>query len=989
MSFFNPNTGRQQNYGGFPGAVPPGAGIPPLPPLYSESRRNAGPPIPAENECYQSYLFDGINEVWSLDDVKNGISKKRKHLVHKFSIQSAYFILDAVTKQLRYNLVRYCSPESRLAIVPANSYWNRKFIRHFPGLSIFPNCSDRILNGLIWFMIRNAPASTLTLFPHHGFMLIDDDKLAFAGNLKDPLIPDEILPSGLKNRTVARITECHEILREWQAVFGAHPKLMLLGLIMVSSLLLFFFEGAQLLPDFLLIMRPSSGVNAEQLKAIMCLFDDQYCPIPSLECHEDRARQYLSSIWDATALFSDNSFADESQKIEKMLRFLMKCAADVAEIERMGRNIKAVISQHAIYSARRLSEGKLISVGFEDVTLNADCNQLRRLTKGMEAAVITAVESSPQNVREFFNAASRQLHGCEAKNSLSGNGSERTINMLCATAVFLSKYLSVETLTSKAVEQLLNDINQQSDLIQTSDEAIINEWADVLSSHIRYGDYTVQRKRRGMRVDPTQRIVFVDGNRIEIGAELMGDMVHEMTITNNLRSLINALKANGYLKSTDGDTHPFQSHDINNKPVRLYLYDIDAELLDADVLHILQNIDSAEFWIHFEAAPKHDFVMLLTDGVGKIAGQQIYWQDADNAHVLVTGQSGAGKSYWLCQWAAQCCALGHWVIIMDSSDSFSCEEMCRNLPEPFVNDHVIFRDFETDGIPVDLFHMDRGVKKATRIKTLLGLLTAGIGPLSTSQTNTLRKVLSNLLDLLDESEPIRPDDILALLDEDGATYESLRNRLEPLFEEINGYGMGSGDWGEVLNRGYILVLRTNPSFAAKGNQLFDILFASLHNFKRQHKDMPLDIIVDEAQNQSFSDDSPLRKLLKEGRSSRLSVCIATQDFYGSNTELGSAVGKVGLQVFFRPTNNSRKLVAEELNLRKEEAAALDNMLRGEAIMKGSFYSTGLNRNNPATLRGKVCRFGEVQLSTPHHHNTEVPECQDTAMAGGTEDEKEQ
>ena len=510
----------------------------------------------------------------------------------------------------------------------------------------------------------------------------------------------------------------------------------------------------------------------------------------------------------------------------------------------------------------------------------------------------------------------------------------------------------------------------------------------MLSSHIRNGDYTVLQKRRGMRLPPNQKIVFVDGNRIEIGAELMGDMVHEMTITNNLRSLINALKANDYLKSTDGDTHPFQTHDLDGKSLRLYLYDIDAEILDDDVLHILKNPDSAEFWIRSASVPQHDFILLLTNGAGLIAGQRICWHDVENAHILVTGQSGAGKTFWLCQRAGQCSALGHWSIIFDGNDSFPHEDLCRNLSKRFVDEHFIFHDIESQGIPVNLFWVDRSIRKSTQVNILHGILTAGIGELSTSQSNALKTALRNLIDLLDEDETIRPDDIRAMLDEEGATYESLRSRIEPLFEEIAEYGMKDSGWSDVLSQGTVLVLRTDPSFAAKGNQLFDMIFASLHNFKRLHKETPLDLIVDEAQNQNFAEDSPLRKLLKEGRSSRLSVCIATQDFYGRNTELGSAVGKVGTQVFFRPTQNSKKAVAEELNLRKEEAVALDSMVRGEAIMKGSFYSTRQNRNNPATLRGKVCCFEEKPTSTSNHI-TDEPESQDIPGTGGTDDETKQ
>lgn len=425
-------------------------------------------------------------------------------------------------------------------------------------------------------------------------------------------------------------------------------------------------------------------------------------------------------------------------------------------------------------------------------------------------------------------------------------------------------------------------------------------------------------------------------------------------------SLLIALRQSNLLQATDGHTKPIQVYDINGKSQRLYWYCMDASILDADVLHRLHNIDSEQFWLAPDEVPERDFVPLLRDESGRVAGRIIRQQDAENSHTYVTGQSGAGKTYADCQLMAKMLSLGHHVIVLDNSDSTTYEAMCRNLSKKYVDENVAFIDIDADGIPVDLFRIDRNAAKPTQKKVLRGILTAGVGELSAPQRNRLSSVLSDMLDLIDKSEPIRPCDILAMLQEDGATYESMRGRLEPLLEDIDALSMTAQSWGDVFqqNTGKIIVIRTASGSAEHGDQLIDMMLASLFNYQKENHGVPLDIFIDELQNQNLSTDSPIYQILKEGRKDGIAFVGATQDFYPSNTELGKIMGKADTQIILRPTPNSANAVAANLRFKKGDAARFDTMQRGDAIIKTCFYSKAEKRNIPATLSGRLVSFIE-------------------------------
>ena len=412
------------------------------------------------------------------------------------------------------------------------------------------------------------------------------------------------------------------------------------------------------------------------------------------------------------------------------------------------------------------------------------------------------------------------------------------------------------------------------------------------------------------------------------------------------------------LTATDGDTHQIQCYDLNEKSRRLNWYDIDLDLLDADILHRLHNYENEQFWLSPAEVPDHGFLPLLRDGSGRVAGRLIRQKDAENGHTYLTGQSGAGKTYENCQLMAKMCALGHAVITFDNSDSTTYEAMCRNLSPSFVDANVTFIDVESDHIPIDLFRIDRTAPKPTQKAALRSILTAGVGELTTPQRSKLNTVLSGMLDLLAPDEPIRTGDILAMLHEDGATYESLRSRFEPLFEDLDALGMASQSWDELLrqNAGEIIVIRTASGSAEHGDQLIDLMLATLCRYQKAHPEIPLDLFIDEIQNQNLSKDGPISWILREGRKYGIAFFGATQDFFPFNTALGRIMSKADTQIFLHPTPDSEQAVASELRFKKADTARFDDMQRGDAIIKASFYSRENKRNIPATLSGHLVPY---------------------------------
>lgn len=139
-------------------------------------------------------------------------------------------------------------------------------------------------------------------------------------------------------------------------------------------------------------------------------------------------------------------------------------------------------------------------------------------------------------------------------------------------------------------------------------------------------------------------------------------------------------------------------------------------------------------------------------------------------------------------------------------------------------------------------------------KELLGILQSGIGELSASQTNALRRLLSSIINKLGKNGRVTCTAIINELnngktEETSATYESLLNRLEPLIEDIEERGMADRTWKHFLDRSRIItIIRTDPAYTESGNQLIDMMMATLYNYQCDNPQIPLDVFIDELQN---------------------------------------------------------------------------------------------------------------------------------------------
>ncbi len=968
-------------------------------------------PVPDVTVNQTAYKFYPLTDTWCREEANTKGKVKVKPLTSGFNV-IGIFKNSTPSGELRFVVMKYISKGKHYSVLMSgDDYIRERYHKYLREILRYPGCTKGQFDALVSFLLQTAPSQEFTLFEHQGWIEYDNGKLAFACD--HPYIPRALLSESVKRRKVTQPSDSQqEITDKWIKIYGNDPTTKFLGYYRVGSLLQHFLRNECVNVKQYLIAEPSDTLDEKLLEAMLATSDIINYPVTTLEAGEDNVVREHRLVFDGTVVFKDDSFADGEKKRVDGLKAITRLTR-AENSSNSGNGLIAVISKNAAYTATRLAPENVIVISTDGVDVDADADTISRTASDMDALIINTILYRADEVRKFFADIVPGLRR-DASEKAKGESID-TMIMVFAVELFFRQFLGFKMLDEDTFNTFLASVDCKADRVMDASHAIENDLASILSRLIRSKVIVPKIKQRGMSFDNDGHSFIIDGDRLYLPAEVIKAVLAEMTTTHSLDSLVRALKQTGVLNSTDGNCHPVELHDSSGKHLRLYLYDISSEILEADVIYTLRNLDSDTFLLSKEEIPTVNFLSVLNDGGDRVAGKQICYKDEENGHFYVTGQSGWGKTYLLCQLLAKCFKLGHRIVIFDSSDSFTYEALCRNLSRAFVDNFVEIHNIDRDGIPVDLFGVDRNASLPTLKKLLLGVLQAGIGELSAPQANALRALLSEVisqlgnderitcktildrlkgfgngnepatleellenLDLiseylaengmdlseLNESDRMECDNLIKRLQPGGgsssATSESLLNRIEPLFEDIEACGMADRTWNQFLGFSRkITIIRTDSAYTESGNQLIDMLLATLYNYQHDNPNVPLDVFIDEIQNQNFTVTGPIRKVMKEGRKNHMSFFGATQDYYPRNTELGSVMGKAGTQIFLRPTPNSENVVASELRYSKADMLRFDTMQRGDIIVKGNLYSKEFGRNVPTTLSGRVDDYPKI------------------------------
>ena len=222
---------------------------------------------------------------------------------------------------------------------------------------------------------------------------------------------------------------------------------------------------------------------------------------------------------------------------------------------------------------------------------------------------------------------------------------------------------------------------------------------------------------------------------------------------------------------------------------------------------------------------------------------------------------------------------------------------------------------------------------------------------------------SALLKAIEEGVAISPsfnlDALLADLYEQNTQYSlSVASKLEPFIKSKPFKLLDTDAWAEMLTskQNHVHVLQLAGVARVIQKLITEFVLWDLYAFACSNgsKNKPIPIVLDEIQNLDHGSDSPIDKMLREGRKFGLSLILATQTTSNFNQEQRDRLFQASHKLFFKPANTEVSAFADILSKatqipKKDWEQRLSNLQKGQCWSLGQVMTSSGQLKEDAVL----------------------------------------
>lgn len=353
--------------------------------------------------------------------------------------------------------------------------------------------------------------------------------------------------------------------------------------------------------------------------------------------------------------------------------------------------------------------------------------------------------------------------------------------------------------------------------------------------------------------------------------------------------------------------------------------------------------------------------------LGKVENttKDVYWEyghkQLANRHLLISGKSGQGKTYFM-----QCLLLeksrqGVPSIIVDYTDGFLPDQLEEEFVEA-LGDKFKQRFVYTEQLPINPFSRtvrqianmtmaESNIDIAERIKSVFAAVYKTLG---IQQLNLIYEQV--IIGLERYGEKMSLTHLKQLLEEEGSnTAMKTLSQIRPLIDRNPFTIEQTMDWKQHLDsNGDVFIIQLTGFNRDVQLIITEFLLWDLWNFsiRSGNKNTPMPVILDEAQNLDHNDEAPSARILTEGRKFGWSAWFATQFLKSQmNSDELARLQNATQKVYFAQSDEDVSYIAQTLanneqGDRKYWEAKLMNLKKGQCIVQGPQLDRDGNLTKP-------------------------------------------
>lgn len=908
-------------------------------------------------EVLRVYGEDQITGVGScIDYEKRKIKRIGKLRIH--SIHHCYIDKDGQRKEFLYVSYSSMDDSTHLAVVPCDKLASKNLLPLFEAFQWV--CKSKAMaNDYIAYCIHCFLPKSTQYFPEYaGFSFIEQSEnstfIRFDCNRKcfdmkllkhcSPYFTKKVLPS-TKDRPLGIKEICEKYLDT--------DKKMMLFVFSLCGLLSSFFREEKYSMERILTISAPDAASERFATLLMQIFNRGTKPL-TLCSNKSAVKTELLHAKDETVILSDRSIIDDDKKRTEMLQHIL---TENDNMDCQPHNL-AIFSTHAQYL---LPPEKKICLTLPEnfapaMTTEEEaemCDNLNYLVNIIISRICKSYTVLPGSFRDEFHEQidlyTSYFQG-KSKEIITAGALLDTVYS-CMIACFLE-------FDSQPITPLIYSILYNSQTVSgTSEDAVSEQFIAALNDAIRSGKLKILQHSKEMDFqEGTNQLIVKDKLLILEESAIENVLIPSMRTADNTCRILKCLKACEYLHATKKNRYPLVVYS-NHRSLRPALIALKSDrILDSDVELMIEESRYAE-WYSTATAPKH-FIPLTENRIGGVSYQVFDEKRKDNMHFFALGKSGSGKTHCLTERMVSLQKLHRPVIVFDTSESFTEEEILEKLSvgcgetaekdvRAYIAEHITFHRIEEDGIPVDLLKLDDSGNGEDTIRKIESIVESHNPNMGSKQQAAVHAAISDMI----QNGNVDMASLYEVLTSEQIPYD-LADQLADTLSFFVNFKANDRDWGELIEESKdIIIISTKAVRSNGGSGLIDMLLMSLYYYQQAHGEKQLSVFIDEIRTQNLSTKGPIAKILTESRKNRMSLNFATQ-FLPKSTQVREIMDNAAIHAFFPLDDRTAASAAKLLQVDSKELTLLET---GECYIKGTFYNQNRQKAVPGILHGTTYR----------------------------------
>ena len=366
---------------------------------------------------------------------------------------------------------------------------------------------------------------------------------------------------------------------------------------------------------------------------------------------------------------------------------------------------------------------------------------------------------------------------------------------------------------SQPITPLIYSILYNSQTVSgTSEDAVSEQFIAALNDAIRSGKLKILRHSKEMDFqEGTNQLIVKDKLLILEESAIENVLIPSMRTADNTCRILKCLKACEYLHATKKNRYPLvvYSHHRSLRPALIALKS--DRILDSDVELMIEESRYAE-WYSTAPAPEH-FIPLTENRIGGVSYQVFDEKRKDNMHFFALGKSGSGKTHCLTERMVSLQKLHRPVIVFDTSESFTEEEILEKLSvgcgetaekdvRAYIAKHITFHRIEEDGIPVDLLKLGDSGNGEDTIRKIESIVESHNPNMGSKQQAAVHAAISDMI----QKGNVDMASLYEVLTSEQIPYD-LADQLADTLSFFVNFKANDRDWGELIEESKDIIIK--------------------------------------------------------------------------------------------------------------------------------------------------------------------------------------